>query len=298
MEFEFGKYYFHYTNREAALGQIIPRGSLRLSSMRRMRDPLENTTMYIAGASGVGPRTGPAELKRNEGVYIAFNYLAQQIRERARLLALTVDSDRYSDAGREFARGWSRPRMWEHYAEKHAGVCLVFEARQLGEELRSDAARLALPPLHDRRVSYTETGAAGLTLALDLLPDPITEETVSTYISEHRDELFFRKALDWETEHEHRFLATAPEGWDKALYLDFGASLKAAIFGEKFPAWQRAAAHDVCGPNGVEVLRLDWTLGRPNLEELPVGMPSREESERLVELLVGTRDRAAEHDGG
>ena len=105
MNLAMGEYFFHYTTRAAAFGNIIPSGRLKLSSLRQMRDPLENQLPLMPAASGIGPATTAADLERNQALYVGFSYLLNQVQERARLLALTVDAVDYSDDGEEFARG-------------------------------------------------------------------------------------------------------------------------------------------------------------------------------------------------
>jgi hypothetical protein len=252
-----------------------------------MRDPLENKTWFLPGSSPIGRNTQASDLQEQQAALLEFNLLANAIRQRARLLALTVDAEGYADTAKEFSRGWARPRMWEHYAENHAGVCLVFDANGFINAVVRSLESQGLPHPYYKRVRYTETGSADLMLDLPALAGQTTPSTVAQYIEDHHVDLFFRKALDWETEHEYRFVLTAPEGYESDVFVDFGESLMAAIVGEKFPSWQLAAAIDVCVGAGVDPLRLDWTTGRPTLAELPPGQPTREETERFIGMLRG-----------
>lgn len=49
-----------------------------------------------------------------------------------------------------------------------------------------------------------------------------------------------RRTLDWASEHEYRFVVTAPD--QEYVRVGFGDALKAVIVGERFPAWQRPGA--------------------------------------------------------
>jgi hypothetical protein len=132
--YEPGKCFFHYTTREAAFEHILPSGKLRLSSLDEMRDPLENKAPGYQ--TDVKVRRGKSSAVQDFRTFASFGYIADEIRASARLLALTVDADGYPPEppeAAEFARGWSRARMWEHYAEKHAGVCLIFDRNGLTE---------------------------------------------------------------------------------------------------------------------------------------------------------------------
>jgi hypothetical protein len=87
-----------------------------------MRDPLENKElpsmlMYAGGIEPPGLSLPEAQ------------QLVGEIRGQMRVLSLTMDATGYEDEQvRAFGRGYARPPMWEHYAEAHTGVCLVFSA--------------------------------------------------------------------------------------------------------------------------------------------------------------------------
>jgi hypothetical protein len=129
-----GSLFFHYTTREAAFEHILPRRSLAFSPYSTMRDPLENRRWGFAGS--MRGESGP----EHERAYLLFHRHANEIRDSAKLLSLAIDADHEDDDGddaEQFARGWSRARMWEQYAENHAGVCLVFSRDVLVEALRA-----------------------------------------------------------------------------------------------------------------------------------------------------------------
>ncbi|MEZ5078114.1 MAG: DUF2971 domain-containing protein [Solirubrobacterales bacterium] len=284
MEFPLGKCLFHYTTREAAFAHILPFHQLRMPSLEQMRDPLENKTWFLGGAGWVAQTSRNEPVKATELAHLQFNMLANEIRKRARLLALTVDADGYSPLASEFSRGWARPRMWENYGENHQGICLVFDADQLVQAIvASLRAQELLSPYH-RPVEYTETGAHDLTLDLTGASGQISAQFVADYIERHHVELFFRKALDWQTEYEYRFVVTVPEGWGE-VFVDWTGALKAVVVGERFPGWQRPAAHAACEHAAVPVKRLDWTMGRPVLAELPREGATNDDLDHLMTAL-------------
>lgn len=257
MDYPPGQCFFHYTTRDAAFGQILPARQLRFSTYERMRDPLENRDWRFTGAWFVDPTETPNSAEK---AFFTFNHYAQEIRHKARLLAMTVDAPGATEID-HFARGWARARMWEHYAEKHAGVCLVFDRQRLISNLsRSVREQCEVSPYH-RPVEYTETGTADLTLNLGSPDEFSTAAKVARYIEDHNDELFFLKTLDWETEFEYRFVTTTES--DDDLFVDYGDALEAVIVGEKFPHWERPAAIEACNNAAAEALRLDWSMHRP-----------------------------------
>ncbi|MFT3866179.1 MAG: DUF2971 domain-containing protein [Solirubrobacterales bacterium] len=284
MKFPTGRCLCHYTTREAAFGHILPMRELRMPSLRQMRDPLENQSWLIGTGGPAAAEVDSARRKDQEFAYFHFNLLANSIRERARLLALTTDAEGYSPDAIDFSRGWARPRMWENYGENHSGVCLIFDRDRLIENLTRALQAMDLPTPYHQKVRYTETGGSELTLDLDELVGKVDSDLVARFIEAHHEEMFFRKALDWATEYEYRFLVTVPEHHG-ALQIDYGDSLKAVVVGERFPGWERPAAHSACRQAGIEAMRLEWTLGRPALAELPAAGVTREDAERFQAAL-------------
>lgn len=283
MDFERGESFFHYTTREGAFEHIMPTGRLRFSRYLDMRDPLENKLWrFIGGAWGEKPR---AEQDRQLAGYFEFDHLANQIRERSFLLSMTIDaSPEESGEDEPFCRGWARARMWEQYAENHAGVCLVFNRARLIKSVVASLQDQGFAAPYHREVVYEGSGMRKPALDLNALADKVTPEEVREYVEANHDVLFFHKALDWETEREYRFSTTSSDS--QHLFVDFGQALTAIIVGESFPVWQRPAAIGAC--EGADVLpkRLDWTNGWPALREL---LPIRTRRDEIREIITDSR---------
>jgi hypothetical protein len=81
-----------------------------------------------------------------------------------------------------------------------------------------------------------------------------------------RGSLFFIRAHDWETEHEHRFVVLAVD--DAPIAINYGNSLVAVTVGEQMAAWEHPAVIAKCEEAGVEALRMEWANWRPGLVPL------------------------------
>jgi hypothetical protein len=263
VEFVLGEYFFHYTSREAAFGGILPDGSLRLSPYRVMRDPLENQHWRFT-FSGSGPRDD-TELMEDLARYDEFERRANNgIRDRSYLLSLTIDAQPRPDGEREpFCRGWARARMWEQYAEKHRGVCLVFDRERLADHFDRSVKNAGIARFYRRAVAYEGAGMLKPIIPHHELDDP---DFLDRYIAANADSLFFTKTRDWETEHEFRFVAIA--GDDVSLSVEYGDALVAVIAGEQLPAWERPAVESACQRVDAQALRILWKNWRPGLVEL------------------------------
>jgi hypothetical protein len=266
-------FFFHYTTRDAAFGGILPSGKLRMSRYSTMRDPLENKDWRWGGSYWVEPDRDEDE-GAQEHLTALYDFIdaADKVKASARLLSLTIDApkedfDSESFDSEAFSRGWARARMWEQYAEAHAGVCLLFEREELTTRVRESLLAQDLPPPYHRPVEYTPGGtASGRTLDLGSIAGKVTTQLVADYIENNHDDLFFLKSDDWRTEFEYRFVVTAFE--DSDVSVEYGSALRAVIVGERFPDWQLPSAIESCKEADADPMRLDWSMGRP----LPVDL--------------------------
>jgi Protein of unknown function (DUF2971) len=115
-----GRFSYHYTRRDTAFEYILPTRQLLASSLLAMRDPLENKQWW---------RTGGWTYTPEPDVQRVFSAVEASL-ETTKLLSFTLDvppEQPESVPAQRFARGYSRPRMWEQYADRHEGVCLVFD---------------------------------------------------------------------------------------------------------------------------------------------------------------------------
>jgi hypothetical protein len=255
--------FFHYTTREAAFEHILPTAQLRFSTYERMRDPLESRPWQFTGAWFVNPENPHLGEKQLFGFYQG----SHGVFRLAHLLALTVDAKGYAPDAEHFAKGWSRARMWEQYAENHAGVCLVFDQERLKVNVTADLERqLGIRPYH-RDVEYSQTGGESyINLPLAQFPEEIDDAFV---------------------QHEYRFVITASP--DEPLYVDYGDALVGVVVGWKMPDWERPAAIEAAHMVGIAPVEMNWRMGRP----VPVPLKPRSRSEgEEVEANFGVPPRA------
>lgn len=252
---EYGGYFFHYTTRQAAFEHIIPDGKLRLSPYSRMRDPLEAKGPDMAAGFSVPPDQQVEEAMQR--AYMEARPLIRQHLANTKLLSLTIDAPHVRDPGaRPFARGWSRARMWEQYAENHEGVCLVF-AKERFEERVLAQLKTRSPDAVAGPVGYTPTGLYGDGAAsFTLQPGQDANQLVEAHIRQHGRSLWFTKLQDWESEHEYRFVE--PSATDDFSYVEFEDSLLGLVVGHAFPEWQVASLRSICDSADVGVAQVAW----------------------------------------
>jgi hypothetical protein len=267
-----GEFFFHFTTAEAAFELILPDRLLRLSPHQALRDPLEYKEWEFGdfgGAYWTASLGDESPLRILAEATKALN----AIRKQVKVLALTVDPPGYEKAGKDqlFGRGYASARMWEHYADNHAGVCLVFDRTRLEAELGVQLTRHHPLPgmtktLFRDPVKYTTAGWAGAGARnLALTEEIVRPEAAGEQFEANVREMLFLKTRDWATEYEYRYAAVTPG--HEYEYVHFGGSLRAVIVGERFPAWQAAGAIELCLEAGAEAKRLTF------LKEGPVVVP-------------------------
>ena len=146
------------------------------------------------------------------------------INESCRLITFPGNDDylKYKDAVRRYrqisltmdnctSRGFDKPIMWGHYAEKGHGICLVLDKQILLDEVdkQSDIhGKVIYSNRYDESIDFTMNN-----------PD---EELIAK-----ATQIFFRKTADWKVEQEYRILRRCPN--DKDEFLSIRNSLKAII---------------------------------------------------------------------
>jgi hypothetical protein len=253
----------HYTRADTAFDRILPSGMLRMNPYSRMRDPFEYKEPMILSAGSIG-----SDHDTDNRIWFLMQNAVSRSKDPYCLLSLTqgIGSAAY---GREevFRCPWARARMWEQYAENHAGVCLVFDRQELVEAITHNLASEG--SYRHGPVHYTLAGfgtAAGASVSLsDFSPDSVQDD-VAIHVQRHHRDFFFLKTLDWATEYEYRFVwrpADEYRGEPPIHHVSYGDALRWVVVGEKFPNWQLPAARELTERAGAELKAMTWDLNFP-----------------------------------
>jgi hypothetical protein len=258
----------HYTDAAAVFEHILPERRLRMSPYHRMRDPVESQDILPAISwSGDQPGAERATWAVLDDIKTA--------RDAMRVLACSCDAgDGVGLRRAAFDCSWARPRMWEQYGDNHAGACLLFDRGRLEATLRNE---LGDERLYVGNVRYDRQGIAASQVQ-HVTDERIFDETqrqkaVADHIDRYRDDFFFLKGDDFETEAEYRVVLKtddeSPVGYttdeEGCAYVGYGDALVAVVLGLHFPEWQRAGARELCDGTRVKMLRMWWERGTPVL---------------------------------
>lgn len=247
-----GRYLFHYTRLSAALEGILPKLQLRFSRFSSMRDPRESKWAFATVFMG--------EVPQADQLTGTLWSTLHRAREDVRILSLTADDPR--PRNQLYGRGFARPRLWEHYAGNHVGVCLCLERsaleRSVAEAIEGIGAKLVHAPVNYRDGEIA-LHASHFDLNQAQQRNPV--EVIHDHMAKHAEELFFTKLTDWATESEYRFM-TVWQGTEE-LYVDISKALYLVILGFQVAREYAPSFYALCEPRGIPVAKVEWTNGRP-----------------------------------
>jgi hypothetical protein len=263
----------HYTRANVAFEFIVPNLTLQMSAYPNMRDPYENRELPFMGSSRRGEEDPPGSNATLELMWKVQDSI-ERVRNRTLLLSFTRDAQEgYRNTDRPFNYGWARPRMWEQYADNHAGVCIVFDRDRTVGGITAELHRIGSPSSGD--VIYSARGfpdTPSATIHLDQFRDDY-HQSIGAFVANNQHDLFFTKTLDWQTEYEFRITVFPNEpalGGYQLVSFGGAESIRAVILGEKFPAWQVPGAKAVCDRHKIKLLTMTWLAaghGRPSSTE-------------------------------
>jgi len=257
---------YHYTSSETALNFIFKNNTLKFSSFLNVNDPRERKAWSIATIVRPEPRL---ELDQYEQLSLdASNFL----KRNAKLICFSCDKPSAVGAWQPEARldrGYAKPSMWHHYADKHNGVCLVFDRNKLGAAFEK---QLRAERLIQGKVTYSDRGILP-TLPNDPFVIDLTRITdQNSYLSAMKNhfnkwykELFFQKLNDWAYEDEYRWVYF--DDHITARFVDFEDALKAVVVGDAVEESTFEKFLSPCARHSADIARLGWRNGFPSIEQ-------------------------------
>ncbi|HUA43766.1 MAG TPA: DUF2971 domain-containing protein [Solirubrobacteraceae bacterium] len=262
------RYFYHYTTWHTASEHILPTGQLRLSPYHLMSDPLEAEAPAIG--AGVTLPPGDDEALRESGLaHVEAQAILSRLRQNSKLLSLGVDSPwatQIQDSDRRFGMGWARSPLWQHYADNHRGVCLIFDREKLTRTVEAQLTERH-PDSRSGAVRYSKTGLAGehhVSLSLNVgLPGA---DQGRRHLRQYASQYFFVKLIDWENEHEFRFVEVSED--DGYAFVVYGDALGGMMLGHKFPEELEEIAVDLATDTGIEISQILWAFNGP-MEGVP-----------------------------
>lgn len=261
-------YVYHYTKVDTALNYILKDGTLRLNSFSAMNDPRENKSWTIATMV-----RSSFNLDLKDWVALSEN-VSNTLKQNVKLSCFSKDREAAVNKWQPDAlldRGFARPAMWHHYADRHNGICLMFGREKLTAAFSQQVDQEKLFP---RTVLYSDDGivlrmgkdpfSMDLTGLTDLSNLP-TEPRFLNEVINHRDrwmpDLFFTKLKDWSNEEEFRWVYLDDN--PRPLSLKFHDALEGIIIGESVSSVHEEDFLRYCALYEADITHLEWRNGYP-----------------------------------
>ena len=197
----------HYTKLDTAINKILLNGEIRFGFLGDTHDPKENKEWRLVQTPF------PNSNSPNK-----IDHVANEIRlkewkvtcfSKHRYKALRGYSDVVMKP--DYRRGDCFPRMWEQYGEKHKGVCLAINGKKFYEIIKEyfgGSSKIFHGHMRYQDETSTEANQEQIELhfhTLNIDRYGLTE-AIRRHFRQHYKEIFLRKAIDWKSEREYRFL--------------------------------------------------------------------------------------------
>jgi hypothetical protein len=265
------RYIYHYTSTDTA-ALILTSGCLRMGPLGKTNDPRETNNWWPSLTIDVGSADDPD----SDNWRALCAEIDRALRGRTKLACFT--NDRAWDSNRlgepPYHRGWARARMWDQYASRHSGVCLMLDRSRWLTAVSSVVGDLAAEHGIEPQILHGDVGyhdrAIGRTEALHFRRSELNELGVSAAadarLGTHGDEFFFSKNTDWESEVEFRTVLLGID--EDHCDIPIADCLEAVIVGEKYPDPELKVLKyrlSMIGIDDLPIATCDWWGGSPQL---------------------------------
>ncbi len=256
------KFLYHYTSAATAIDCILKNRTLRLSPYTTTNDPKERKD-WLFDFGTCDPRKDLMRYNREE----FSKRLSREFKHKTHLTCFSRDAD--SLTGNHlfdiFKRGFCKPRMWDRYADKHRGVCLVFDRERLIEQIDRKIGRRF--PVFLGPVTYKDQGIGydpdrqEYTVNVDVLEEVGMGKYLLLHLQWYHQSLFFEKMTDWKDENEWRCLTFTDSG--EPVDIHFEQSLVGLVFGDETTPENRQQIMNLNHCRGVHHIGLRWKNSTP-----------------------------------
>ena len=225
------KFLYHYSKVTTAVDYILKDRSLMLGRYNTTNDPKETKSWQFNLGTNEDRELGKYNMAEESA------WLSHELKYRARLACFCMDSSPLSGNHLDdiFKRGFCKPRMWAQYAEKHTGVCLVFDRRKLSKSIDEQFASKHL--VMSGPIKYVDRSIAPnlyldqpYIINVDVLESVGRNAYPQLHLKTHYQTLFFEKMTDWQNENEWRWVVFTNS--DEEIFVNYGSALVGLVFGE------------------------------------------------------------------
>lgn len=209
----------HYTKRETAIEKILTSKTLLFNEFQNSNDPWEYEKILM-----------PVDDGNSEFIDVVVKKMDIEERlKRMKFISLTKD--------KKNIRCFDIVLMWAHYADKHNGVCLVFDEKKLRDLYKGKDQFSEEDRLKNKIVNYKHKTP----------PVQIKgNDDLRSIYQKNGADLFFIKKMAWKYESEYRLmLFNGKENKTDVFLRDIDKALVAIIIGIGFPEIYRSVIDEI-----------------------------------------------------
>ena len=264
---------FHYTTAEIAIKHILYEKKLKLNPLYEMCDPFENKNFdFDLNYSNLDPIEVDKKERQIQKVIKRYCKVACFCSTRTPLIwhLDTITKPNKTIQKHNFQEykynvlGPYHSKMWDQYADRHSGVCIIFSKNKLNEAIKQRYSRNQI--FND----YVGYALHHLYIQNEIKRDCNNlliykhEELIMNFLENKKGILFFTKNIDYISEAEYRFVVYDASN-DKSIYIDVGNCIIGVLTGEK--------CHDSFGSYILNLSKrldvfyksIEWINGKPGI---------------------------------
>lgn len=282
------KYVYHYTSTDVAYNFILKDGTLKLGRYAGTNDPKEYRNWDFSIGTNFAKDLGAYDVAKLS------RWLSDELKRTVKVSCFATDtaplSGDFTDSD-IYRRGFSKPRMWAQYGDRHRGVCLVFDKSLLNDHIRTQSPGGA--QVRFGKVQYTDSPLISTLgdpdpyqINVDAMEDLGQVAYVALHLKVYGQHLFFEKSSDWRDECEFRWAVSTDVEDD--LFVRFEDSLVGIMFGDSTPEKTIQDIMDLAESRELIYMGMRWRNSAPwydiaNLRYIP-GVQNTEWGKQIKRL--------------
>lgn len=204
---------YHYTSLEKAF-KILLNNKFKFGHFENHNDPFENLKKRFFLA--------PIFDSKSEEY---MDQVADFANRKISVACFGTDTDK--------TPGHYKPTMWAHYAEKHKGVCFVFNEEPFIKELK----KVNEDPLI-QKVIYVDDNKT-MVASPDIIKEHVNA-SIEGFLRQYKNNLLFAKHRDWSVENETRMIV-----FKESCEISIESSLHSVVFGPEINKEDEEALNEI-----------------------------------------------------
>ena len=250
---------------------ILETQKLKYSKLQDTNDPYE---FYKHNPTAIGSKSSDVNKALETGIK-----MIQLLKNNCRLACFSIDNidnirKIYLKLGItnqdqnvfHFYKGYSKCRMWAQYAERHRGICIVFNRLVLNKEIKNylNNTYTTSPKFFIAdKITYDDNlNDVRNAYIIDTDKDKIKNEIDK--VRNNLNPYFYKKIRDFEHEQEYRIVFYSKDiSRDEIILVPFSKqAIEVIIIGTKFPRVYNKTVLNLSKKLDCKCYKIDWNLYR------------------------------------